>query len=76
MPEDHDRLRASLARSFALASSDDLEAWRIAGELVVEPFSVEMVGERAVPAGPRELAAPCTEKGDEQGAHEQRHGTT
>ena len=27
---DHDRLRASLARSFALASSDDLEAWRIA----------------------------------------------
>ena len=30
MPQDHDRLRASLAKSFALASKDDLEAWRIA----------------------------------------------
>jgi len=29
LPEDHDRLRTSLAKSFALASTDDLEAWRI-----------------------------------------------
>lgn len=31
MPEDHDRLSTSLQKSFALASADDLEAWRIAG---------------------------------------------
>jgi glycine cleavage system aminomethyltransferase T len=30
MPEDHDRLSTSLQKSFALASPDDLEAWRIA----------------------------------------------
>jgi glycine cleavage system aminomethyltransferase T len=30
LPEDHDRLRASLAKAFTLASNDDLEAWRIA----------------------------------------------
>ncbi|GAC1367385.1 MAG: hypothetical protein NVSMB32_12360 [Actinomycetota bacterium] len=30
LPEDHDRLRTSLAKSFLLASTDDLEAWRIA----------------------------------------------
>ena len=29
MPEDHDRLSRSLQKSFALASPDDLEAWRI-----------------------------------------------
>jgi glycine cleavage system aminomethyltransferase T len=29
MPEDHDRLSTSLQKSFALASPDDLEAWRI-----------------------------------------------
>ncbi|SRR5712692_461335 len=29
MPEDHDRLSRSLQKSFALASADDLEAWRI-----------------------------------------------
>ncbi len=29
MPEDHDRLSKSLQKSFALASPDDLEAWRI-----------------------------------------------
>jgi glycine cleavage system aminomethyltransferase T len=29
MPEDHDRLAKSLQKSFALASPDDLEAWRI-----------------------------------------------
>lgn len=28
--EDHDRLAGSMARSFALATADDLEAWRIA----------------------------------------------
>lgn len=31
MPEDHDRLSRSLQKSLALASPDDLEAWRIAG---------------------------------------------
>ncbi|HXL40982.1 MAG TPA: hypothetical protein VN986_00460, partial [Actinomycetota bacterium] len=29
LPEDHDRLSRSLQKSFALASPDDLEAWRI-----------------------------------------------
>jgi len=29
LPEDHDRLSKSLQKSFALASPDDLEAWRI-----------------------------------------------